>query len=310
MNGMDGELVVIIPTRDRPAYLTQTISALERQEHPADRIVIVDASDSERGEEVSATCARRLIPITVLKAHVPSLTGQRNQGIDHVLDTMRDVRIVQFMDDDVLPAPDYLGKVARILAADLSKSIGGVSGVTEHVSSRASARYEAFMRLFLLHGGRPGTMRASGINVPVSREAKELVEGDWLIGCSAYRVEVLRRLRFWEGQHGYVLFEDVEFSVRVARRWRLVVDPSARLWHAQASTHDQDLYLLARQFIRNRHHVVSRCLPTRGRHLAYWWSTLGYFLFWGTKAAAGHADAGPRLRGASHGVRDIIRGRS
>lgn len=295
---------VVVPTKDRPDRLATLLLGLSRQTVLPEAVVVVDAS------EVQGDGSRDpgSLDVTRVKAGRASMTHQKNQGVEYVLTHLRRVEIVQFMDDDIDPAPDYMARVLAVFEEDAG--IGGVSGVTQQTrdSAAGSWLHRFWKKAFLLTPGAPGTVRASGINAPPSR-APGIQQVAWLIGCSAYRTDVVSELKFWEPGDSYVLYEDVIFSLQVGRTHKLAVTAAAQMHHAEDSATERIGRIFGYQFVVNRYQVALKCLsrPSRPvRAAAYWWSTFGYLLIWFRRALREEA-ARLHIKGILTGIRTVVR---
>lgn len=100
-------LAIGIATRGRAAILGEVLAELARQTRGPDRVIVchVDAAD------IAGLPAR--FPRVDFLAAPAGLPRQRNA----ILDAAADCDAVLFLDDDFLPAPDYLAVTARILDA-------------------------------------------------------------------------------------------------------------------------------------------------------------------------------------------------
>ena len=72
-------------------------------------------------------------------------------------------------------------------------------------------------------------------------------------GCEAFLAE-----RFCPAFYGYSYMEDVDLSVRVAKRWRLVVHTGAAMYHDTGPSRFKAPYVRARMSVANRYHVMTR----------------------------------------------------
>lgn len=103
---------MVIPTKDRPALLRETLRALEAQLHPAREVVIVN----DGGAPVDEAVRNVALPIRVL-VHPVSKTQPvaLNWGIRSA-----SCEWIAFCDDDDLFAPSHLQGLAAAAASDAS----------------------------------------------------------------------------------------------------------------------------------------------------------------------------------------------
>jgi glycosyltransferase involved in cell wall biosynthesis len=111
---------VVIPTRNRPASLHRTLSALAGQTRLPEEVLVCDSSDS--AEEPGALAVR--FPGLNLSYFLaaPSVCAQRNQAIRRASSTH-----VLLCDDDVELPADYLKRLVAIVESH--PEMGAVTGV-------------------------------------------------------------------------------------------------------------------------------------------------------------------------------------
>jgi succinoglycan biosynthesis protein ExoA len=223
-------LSVVICTKDRPEMLATCLESLRRQTRRPEEIVIVDASATPARDAADRLAANvRGCRVEVIGS-APGLPRQRNLGTRATTGSA-----VVYLDDDVVLEAGYLAAVARTFEDDRSGQIGGVGGAqVPDPTPREGFLRRVACRLFLLETYGRGVVKRSGrpdrVFSPSSRMEVEL-----LSGCNmAYRRDVLAALSFDERLSGYALGEDLQFSYRVSRRWKLVLTPDARLEHRHA----------------------------------------------------------------------------
>lgn len=200
-------IVVGIATTGRPDAVAATLSDLEHQTRPADRVVVSVASEEDLYLAALPPGIRRVIG-------PKGLTRQRNT----ILDAIGDEDVVLFLDDDFLMAPDFLEVLEALFLAhpDVAVMTGDVlaDGILGAGLSPAEGRAA-------LHASVPaGTMDVREVNNAY--------------GCNmAFRLAPIRDhgLRFDERLPLYGWLEDVDFSRKVAAHGRSVKAEALRGVH-------------------------------------------------------------------------------
>jgi len=171
----------------------------------------------------------------------PGLTHQRNLGAAIV--GQRAVDWVQFVDDDVTLAVDYLERVDRQFE---SPAVVGAEGRDTNLLTRAPS---AFRVLY------PRLSKSSGLSKTGHNWFPDAVPAcvDWLSGCAAaYRRDILTKVAFDERRRGNAIGEDVDFSFRAGRLGELRHDPEATYEHRPSEINRDSGLALARQVIQHR----------------------------------------------------------
>jgi GT2 family glycosyltransferase len=219
--GTNNELGFIIPTKDRPSQLNRLLASIYEQSHLPACIIIVDGSLEPIENKIMRS---DLVPIIYVRHFPPSLTAQRNSGIRATPNTLK---WVGFLDDDLQLLPNSLATIAKYLAKD-HENIGGLSF---NIVNEPGYKGGLLRRLFFTNGTGPGKLSKAG-TVGINCNVQTDVYADWLCGgATVWRRDVFKSLSFDEWFKGYALFEDVDFSYRVGRHWKLLVVKDAKVLH-------------------------------------------------------------------------------
>jgi GT2 family glycosyltransferase len=199
-------IAVGIASVGRPQLLQIVVEELQRQTRLADRVIICAPTADD-------TAGIAADPQAEIIVGPRGLTRQRNA----ILERAAGFDILQFFDDDFLPAPTYLAEVEHAFAAatDIVMTTGLV--IADGIIGPGLAVDEARQRL---------TAADSGLI------ANELVANGY--GCNmAVRLATARRAqcRFDERLPLYGWLEDVDFSRQLARHGRVVKVGAARGVH-------------------------------------------------------------------------------
>lgn len=190
-------LAVVYATVGRAAVLSEVLGHLVHQTRRPDRVLISAVSTADTaGAEQSA------MPAEIIYGE-KGLCAQRN----HALATLGDdVDIVLFLDDDFVPADDYLAELVALF--DTHADIVGATGrvIADGVKTPGYTFQDALR--FLAEDRRP---------------APELHKCVALYGCNmAIRVSAARDMTFDEKLPFYGWLEDVDYTYRLGRRGRMV----------------------------------------------------------------------------------------
>lgn len=188
-------ITVIIPTKDRPGDLLACLQGLARQENfeLLSRIAVVDDGSRFSYENLALEFAKRNnLPLIWLKeTKFPGAASARNQAAKYAIG-----EIIAFLDDDAVPANDWLKVIANRMSDTLVTAITGRILPLDHerIFSRArQLRYEMRQRQALLLQG-PVHFLAGG-NSAIRRDAFERLEGFNLAFTSMHDRELVLRMQ-------------------------------------------------------------------------------------------------------------------
>ena len=279
-------LAVLVPTFRRPDDLRRCLAGLAAQTRRPDRVVVVARPDDEPSR-AALRQAPAALPVETVDVERPGQVAALNAGLAAV-----DEDVVAITDDDSVPRPDWLERIAAAFAAD--ERIGAVGGrdwvrhdgVPVEGAQRVVGRVTWYGRFLAFHHLGTGPAR----------------DVDFLKGANmAYRRAALpgfdTRLRGQGAEH----LNDWAASLHVKRRgWRVRYDPAIAVDHYEGARDGLDPRLSADRsvvadFVHNQTFAAVRYLPRR-KALAH----LLFVTLVGTTAAPGLA----------LGTRDALRGRN
>lgn len=291
-------LTLVICTYRRPRDVATLVRSLQEQVRRPDEVLVVDGSPDDETER-ALTEASLLDDETVQYFRVTEehrgLTRQRNWGI-----TRSSGEIVAFLDDDIVPEPEYFQEVEGCF-----RRHPGAVGVGGYIANavqwrqvpdgartgslsvfrlgqwerREDLRWRV-RRLLGLSGTRPpGRMPPSGHGRPVTfyPPTGEDHEVDYILGgAAAWRRKVLEEERFSSFFEGYGLYEDLEYCIRASAHGSLVLCTAARLAHHHAPGGRPDWVRYGRMVVRNGWYVWrSRWRRPSLADRMRWWATTG-----------------------------------
>lgn len=212
----------IVPTMNRVFEINRLLQSIYAQDVLPLCVIVVDGSD----EPIESQLLKRDgVELIYQREFPPSLTRQRNRGIAVIPEGLTHVG---FLDDDLVLLDGAMSSMIRFLEAQ-PEDLGGASFNIQDVSS---GKLRIFAQLFFHSAWRHhGSVLRSGYadnNLSVKQDRFT----QWLCGgATVWRTSVLKGYKFDEWYNGYALWEDVDFSFRVSKKWRLAVVAEAKVLH-------------------------------------------------------------------------------
>ena len=248
-------LTVIIPTKNRMRDLMVALRAVAAQTRRPEEIVLVDQSDEAPDPAIRGELERAFGGLTEIRwmhdASIAGLVAAKRVGVIHSTGDA-----ICFLEDDVVPEPEFLERLAATLMGDAGV-IGCCGIVTDAPFGWLYAAFHAVFHRGIFRDRRPWIFVACR-HRPGPRVLVDTISG----GLSMWRREVFRRVPF-DTVNGFHMLEDVDFSTRVARclRGRVAIVPGARLEHRFAAAGRASIGQRERrkvveyfQFLRTRPH--------------------------------------------------------
>lgn len=274
---------VIICTLNRDEETLTCVKSILRQNTVPYEIIIVDATiDNLLYESLSKEVDKcNLIYLKSKKG----LTIQRNVGINAASGN-----VYIFLDDDVVLEDDYISSILEIYEKDLRGEIAGVQG--SFIGVKPYKWYaNLYRRFFLLPGFTGlGIMQASGFPSLIALP-KKITEVEMFCGGNAsYRKEIFSEFKFNEEFKGYAYMEDDDFSYPVAKKYKLVQSPAAKLTHHHSSSARDSIIVRQRMDFINHFNFFYRriYIDSKISILPFIWSEIGLslmaFYFYGYDA--------------------------
>ncbi len=265
---MNSELIIC--SKNRPRDLETCLISIQKQDVIPSRILIIDASNNDETLKLSEEFSV-ILPLLYLKSNI-GLARQRTFGVERLL---ADTEIVHFIDDDVILDPHYFAAIERIFYIDGDGVIGGAGGF---ITNNLEVKPTIAGKVFLLESSRKGVILSSFRNTMVFT-AQNDVSVEWLGGCSmSYRREVVQQFQFDSNLQGYSLGEDVDFSYRVSRKYKIIMTPTATLIHTKSPAERQSGKDWNRSEIVHRYYYVKKNLKKKKYLFAFWWSVVGWII--------------------------------
>jgi GT2 family glycosyltransferase len=198
---------------------------------------------------------------------------QRNKGIEN-----SSCDIVIFLDDDVILDPRYFEQLIDAYQAKWSENLGGVQGSIIEISEKNNwGPVQVLHKLFFLdHIGKDGILKPTG-SPTFLRESKEIKKVEIFSGCMmSFRRKLLLENRFDENLKDFWIYDDIELSYRISRKYDLYQTPHARLNHKSSSFSYEGQRKIAMMSVINRLYIFKKYFNKSILNwILYLWSNLG-----------------------------------
>ena len=207
---------VIICTKDRADDLYRLLECLAAQKRAPDEVIIIDASRNEKTKDMLEQKSDNLPLDVIYRKTDPGLTRQRNTGIG-----LSRGEYVFFFDDDVILEKEFIETICDTFHRSRGLGVGGITGRIVNIRASQRSWESLFKKVFFLSDFGKGRVKLSGLpSIKIDDEPGfvESLSG----GCTAYLKEVFDQFRFDEKLKGYAYLEDVDFSYRVGKKYRLL----------------------------------------------------------------------------------------
>lgn len=257
----------------RPKPLTDLLISVGEQTLYPNQIIIVDGSKNEETKSALSKTNFKNIDYFLVEEHQRGLTKQRNFGIRKVAET---TEIICFLDDDVILESDYFEVlIGTYIKKKDALAVGGYitnevkwekadklsnpnkfyfDGWMRNESSRFKLR-----RKFGLHPDTPPGFLPSfahGRSVGFLPPSGNIYEVEQIMGgVSSYKAQVFEKLGFSTYFEGYGLYEDADFSLRLAKQGKLYINTAAKLSHYHDESGRPNKYKYGKMVVRNGWYV-------------------------------------------------------
>ena len=273
LTGTLDDCSLIVATYERPKELLELLRTVNAMACRPAEVIVVDGSPGRQTEENLLKWISCDTPsFNLVYARCPAgLTRQRNAGID-----ISSGQFVFFLDDDCLPEEGYFETVRRVFLEESTGRVGAVCGlVVNEMQKPLPFRWRLRLKLGLVPNAQPCIYYPSGTSGPQNLipAFSGLRSIDVLSGCAmTFRRTVLNQHRFSEFFSGYSQGEDMEISLRIRSRWKILWCGDARVEHYHAPAGRPASFRKGVMEVRNHYFIWKRYSPdaSAGDKLRFW----------------------------------------
>ena len=257
----------------RPKPLINVLQSVARQSLFPNEILIIDGSTNNETETVLDENTFNNLKYFKVDASERGLTKQRNFGINKVSEASE---IICFLDDDVVLDSHYFENLINTYSEKPDAlAVGGY--ITNEVNwekerlpkDKNHFYYDGWQRtepfrfkirkLFgLLPDTNPGFMPtfSHGRSISFLPPSGKIYQVEQLMGgVSSYKKEVFNTLKFSTYFEGYGLYEDADFSLRMAKTGKLYINTKAQLGHYHEVSGRPNTFQYGKMVVRNGWYV-------------------------------------------------------
>ena len=265
-------LTVVIPTRNRPADLTNAIKSLCYQSRLPDELIVVDQSVdhlSVRSVKCLEALMKKFKLIYIHDSTILGLVEAKRVAVKNASG-----QIICFLEDDIVLEADYILQIE--LGFIKQPNMIGCCGVITN-PPKVGFLYKFLFKIF--HRGIFEDSRIS-VHGKYGGYNNNLKQSNMLSGgVSAWRREVFDNVEF-DVANGFHMFEDIDFSTRVARHFgnRLFINPNARLAHYCSPINRDVLDIRQRRKVRECFTYYKKRKDWPSAAISFYWLLLGMLL--------------------------------
>lgn len=267
---------LIICTYMRPKPLLKLLQSVQEQTVYPDEILIIDGSTNNETESILEENVFQNLNFFKVSPEHRGLTKQRNFGIERVGDEMD---VACFLDDDTVLENDYFEQLLNTYVIyPEALGVGGfiIDDVTdfEFVGNnyqpkiseyffdgwkrKDSSRFILRKKMGLDSDCPPGysSLYSHGRSISFLPPSGKIYQVEMLMGgVSSFRKLVFNELQFSTYFEGYGLYEDADFTLRLAKTGNLYVNTAAKLNHYHAVSGRPNQYQYGKMVVRNGWYV-------------------------------------------------------
>ena len=259
----------------RPEPLLKLLRSVQEQTVYPNEILIIDGSVNQETEIILQENKFDNLIYCLVSNNNRGLTKQRNFGISKVNSSSE---IVCFLDDDTVLEKDYFEQLLKTY--QLYPEALGVGGyiTNETQWSFVGDDYNVPINEFYFDGWKrqdgsrfvlrkklgldsdcpPGysSLYSHGRSVGFLPPSGKVYETEMLMGgVSSFKKTVFESLKFSTYFEGYGLYEDADFTLRVAKIGKLYINTAAKLNHYHAASGRPNQYQYGKMVVRNGWYV-------------------------------------------------------
>ncbi|WP_055435381.1 glycosyltransferase family 2 protein [Lacinutrix algicola] len=287
---------LIICTYMRPQPLLKLLQSVKEQTLYPNAILIIDGSTDNKTETILNENSFKNLQYFKVDKENRGLTKQRNFGISKVDEFSE---ITCFLDDDtVLDSKYFETLIATYALYPKALAVGGYITNEAQWQKQSTENDEHFFyydgwqreessrfRLRKTFGLQPDTEPgflpnfSHGRSIGFLPPSGKVYEVEQLMGgVSSYKSSVFKTFKFSTYFEGYGLYEDADFSIRLAKIGKLYINTNAQLCHYHDGSGRPNQYNYGKMVLRNGWYVWRVKYPNPSFKARFKWHSTAFLL--------------------------------
>ena len=287
---------LIICTYMRPKAILRLLESVANQKLYPDEILVIDGATDFATQNIFDEKTFKNLTYFKVEESNRGLTRQRNFGITKVSET---IDIVCFLDDDTILKHGYFENLINTYNVyPKALAVGGY--ITNEVTwkkftndktihdfeydgwlRKESSRFILRKKLGLVDDTPPGYMPifSNGRSVSFLPPSGKIYPVEQLMGgVSSFKKNVFEEQKFSTYFEGYGLYEDADFSLRLAKKGSLYVNTAAQLEHHHHPEGRPNKFKYGLMVIRNGWYVWRVKYPKPSLKARFKWNSIAFLL--------------------------------
>ena len=253
--------------RDEP--LLELLKSVKTQTSYPYEILIIDGSINDKTQVALENNKFDNLKYFRVESQNRGLTKQRNYGVGLV---SKESKVICFLDDDIVLTPDYFKNLidtyrkhpdALAVGGYITNEVEWKKAGSEKANDKfyydgwernEPSRFKLRRKFGLRPDTPPGFLPtfAHGRSIGFLPPSGKIYMVEQIMGgVSSYKKEVFDMLSFSTYFEGYGLYEDADFSLRIAKLGKLYVNTSARLSHHHNPSGRPNKFKYGKMVVRN-----------------------------------------------------------
>jgi GT2 family glycosyltransferase len=245
-------MLIVIPTRNRIKELTNTLNFLNNNNFFFKKIVIVDSSNFNIKKKIKKKINSYDLNIK-LEDSQPSTCLQRNIGFNFI----ENEEHIMFLDDDNIFFEDAFYKMQIFLKTNINFVGVAFNQIYNFQDSflEKIKKNLIFKKIGIYSPENGGFAKSGWQSKFINFENDEIVE--WLpTRAVIYKTAFIKNLKFDDNLGIYGYLEDLDFSLELKKRGKLMVCSKAKYTHDQSI--DRSDFKFGKKEVRNRYYLVQK----------------------------------------------------